>query len=279
LQSAFPITLSLLLLVVAFLYLRGWLRLRAVFPHLVSVARPAAFFSGLALVWVAAASPLAHLDHELLSAHMIQHLLLMAVAAPLILFGAPGPVLLRALPKSFSQGATTRLLRHGPVHRFAKITSRSAFCWLAGVITVLAWHVPALFQLAHHSVWWHELEQATFLLAGLLFWWPVIQALPGSSREPRWSIALYLFLATLPCDALSAYFVFCDHLVYRSYLFAPRLLGLSPLQDQQWAGTLMWVAVTFIYTLPAVAVIVRLLSTGSQNVQALAPNREHFSFD
>jgi putative membrane protein len=77
-------------------------------------------------------------------------------------------------------------------------------------------------------------------------------------------VPLYLFLATLPCDILSAFLAFCGRVVYPSYLAAPRLLDLSPLQDQECAGALMWVSVTFIYLIPAVIITVQILSPGGQ---------------
>jgi cytochrome c oxidase assembly factor CtaG len=98
------------------------------------------------------------------------------------------------------------------------------------------------------------------LVAGLLFWWPVIQPWPSAARWPRWSIPLYLFCATLPCDALSAFLAFCDRVIYSSYLSAPRLLQMSPLGDQQLAASLMWVLVTIILAVPAVAVTMQILA-------------------
>ena len=258
--SFIPIPVTLLLVCVTVLYLRGWLRLRATFPQLVSRDRVAAFLAGIFCAWLALASPLATLDHQLLSIHMIQHLLLMTGAASLVLVGKPVTVLLPVLPESFVGRVARFRSEQTWTAWLGRISSSSVFCWFAGTITVIAWHIPAAFALGHHSVWWHELEQASFLLGGMLFWWPVIRPWPSAAREPRWSVPLYLFLATLPCDALSAYLVFCDHVVYRPYLSAPRLLNLSVLQDQQWAGTLMWVAVTLIYVVPAVAITVRLLS-------------------
>jgi putative membrane protein len=176
-------------------------------------------------------SPLAHLDHHLLTAHMVMHLLIMMVAAPLILFAAR-PTLVRWRPQI-------------------------AFCWLAGTLTVLLWHVPAVFELALESRFWHWFELASFLVAGIVFWWPVILPHPHSG----WSVPVYLFLATLPCDALSAFLVFCGHVVYRPYLAGNHgVFGLSPLEDQALAGALMWVTVTFVYLIPALVLTARLLS-------------------
>ena len=108
--------------------------------------------------------------------------------------------------------------------------------------------------------WLHELEHACFFGTGLLFWWPVVQPWPGTARWPRWSIPLYLFCATLPCDVLSAFLAFCDRVVYSSYLSAPRALSISPLQDQEFAAALMWVSVTLIFIVPAVVVTIEILS-------------------
>ena len=107
------------------------------------------------------------------------------------------------------------------------------------------------------------LARGGFFAAGILFWLPVIQPWRVLARWPRWSVPLYLFLATLPCDALSAFLAFCGHVVYRPYLSAHvGMFGLSPLDDQALAGALMWVAVTFAYLIPALVLTARLVSGG-----------------
>ena len=255
-----PIPLTTLLALMLFFYARGWRHLRKAFPRIITWGTMAAFVVGVVFIWVALASPLAALDDELLTVHMLQHLLLMAVAPPLIMMGRPALVLLHGLPKRFVQGIVGPFLRWTPVRQFGKIVTNTAFCWFAGVMTVIGWHVPAAFALGQHSVAWHEIQHASFLLAGFLFWWPVIQPWPSISRSPNWSIPLYLFLATLPCDALSAFLTFCDRVVYHSYLSAAHSFGISALQDQEFAGVIMWVSITFIYMIPAMAMTVRLLS-------------------
>jgi len=125
---------------------------------------------------------------------------------------------------------------------------------------LIGWHVPAVFKLGLRSVSWHEVQHACFFVTGILFWWPVFQPWPSVARWPRWHIPLYLFLATLPCDALSAFLAFCDRVVYPSYLAAPRLSDLSALQDQQCAGALMWICATFVYLVPAVVITIQLLA-------------------
>jgi putative membrane protein len=227
--------ISIALIFSAFLYLREWLRLRRHEQHNIAVWRATSFVLGLLLIWIATASPLAELDHELLTAHMVQHLLLMTLAPPLILFGTP-----------------KKLLVYGVLN--------PALCWLAAAAALIVWHIPSVFMLGMRSQTWHGIEQASFLATGLLFWSPVIRPLPNNSKWPESSILLYLFLATLPCDILSGFLVFCDRVVYPVFLSSSHLLGMSALEDQQCAGALMWTCVTIVYLIAGTVFAVRLLS-------------------
>jgi putative membrane protein len=251
---------TLAVLVVALVYLRGWSRLRQLFPDLLNARRLAAFLGGLLSLWIAIGSPFASMDHRWLTAHMAQHLLLMTVAAPLILLGAPVITLFRGLPGRPTGAVLELLLRNPMVQQLSRRMTHPWFCWLVGTATVIGWHVPALFELAIHSTVWHEVECACFFTAGFFFWWPVVQPWPGLAASPRWGIPVYLFLATLPCDALSAFLAFCDRVVYPHYLSPHRLSNLSPLADQAAAGALMWIWVTFAYLAPAVMITLQNLS-------------------
>ena len=259
-SSPFAIPVTLVLIGVTWAYWRGWHQLRIALPDLVSRWQLAAFTGGVILVWAAVASPFAALDHQLLTAHMLQHLLLMTVAAPLILLGAPAFTLLHGFPQGFVRSILAPFLRWPPVRGVGRIVSHPLFCWLASTATVIGWHVPALFELGMRSGGWHEVEHASFFAAGLVFWWPVVRPWPSLVRSPQWSAPLYLFLATLPCDALSAFLTFCNRVVYPHYLSAHRLFDISPLGDQEMAGALMWVSVTFAYLVPAAVVTIQMLS-------------------
>jgi putative membrane protein len=258
--------MQIVLLLAAFLYLRGWIHLRS--TNAISVARAAAFIGGLLCIWIAAQSPLATLDEQLLTVHMVQHLLLMTAAPPLLLLGSPVLPLLHGLPKLAMRGAMGPLLRFPPMQHIGHVLANPVFCWIAAAAVLIGWHVPSAFALGLASESWHHVEHASFLAAGLIFWWPVIPSWP-SVAQPRWSTVLYLFLATLPCDALSAFLAFCDRIVYPVYQAAPRRFALSPLQDQQCAGALMWVAVTFTYLVPAVIITMRLLSDSRSSARQL----------
>jgi putative membrane protein len=231
------------LIFAALAYLWGWLHLRGHAHDDVEGWRAGSFLFGLLFIWTAAASPLAALDHEMLTAHMVQHLLLMTLAPPLILLGMPRKPLVQGL-----------------LQRFLQAITHPALCWFAAAGTLVVWHIPSVFMLGMRSQMWHGVEQASFLVTGFLFWWPVVQPSASTSKWPESLILLYLFLATLPCDILSGFLVFCDRVVYPVFLSSPRSFGLSALEDQQCAGALMWTCVTVVYLVAGSVFTARLLS-------------------
>jgi putative membrane protein len=250
------------LILVSILYLRGWRGFRGAWVSAIPTWRAASFLFGVSLIWAALGSPVAAYDHDLLTVHMIQHLLLMTFAPALILLGEPLLAFWQGLPR-FGTVAFSALFRRPLVQWFAHKLSHPALCWSVSALTLIGWHVPALFTLGMHSGAWHSVEQASFLVAGFLFWWPVVQAWPSNTTGPRWSTLLYLFLATLPCDILSGFLVFSDRVVYPVYFSMPRHFGFSVLEDQQCAAALMWTCVTFVYLVPAAILSTRLLSPRS----------------
>jgi cytochrome c oxidase assembly factor CtaG len=156
-----------------------------------------------------------------------------------------------------------------PVQRIGRTLGRPAVCWCAATATLVGWHIPAAFTVAMQSHTCHAIELASFLVAGVLFWLPVVQARPDTSTPAGWSIVAYLFLATLPCDILSAFLVFSERVAYPIYLSMPRLSSLSVLEDQQLAGALMWTAVTIVYLTAGAILSARLLSPQGSARQAL----------
>ena len=248
-----PLALTTVILFAAVVYLRGWLYARSASVK-IPAWRAASFFLGLVCTWVAAASPVASLDGKMLTAHMVQHLLLMTFAPPLIWLGAP------VLAISYGRRAPCAPFRWPPLEKLGSILAHPAVCWLSAAAALVAWHVPALFRLGMQSQTWHWVEHASFFVTGLLFWWPVVQPWPSVPRWPRWTMLLYLFLATLPCDVLSGLLVFSDRVAYPMYLCAPHQSGLSALEDQQCAAALMWTCVTVVFLAAGTILSMQLLS-------------------
>jgi len=246
------------LILAALIYVRGWVRVRRLDLDTVESWRGASFVLGVFFIWLAAASPIAALDHKLLTVHMVQHLLLMTVAPPLIWFGGPMKPLLQGLPQGFGN-VMSHSFRSSPIPRLGRAMAHPVVCWLAAAGTLVGWHVPSLFAVGMRSELWHTIEQVSFLASGLLFWWPVMKPGQGASNGSEWPILLYLFLATLPCDILSGFLVFCDRVVYPVYFSMPHALGFAALEDQQCAGALMWTCVTVVYLIAGTVFAARLL--------------------
>ena len=212
--------------------------------------RVAAFVTGLGLAWLTVLPPLASLDHAVLTAHMLKHLILMTLAAPLLLLGEP--------ISRLGSDPDPRVPPSSARRTLARLTAHPVGCWLAGTVTVLFWHVPVVPASAMHSPWVHFGQTVSFLVAGLLFWRPVIQPWAARAHPSAWAVPLYLILATLPCDALSAFLAFCGRPLYAAALAPAPAEQL--LADQQRAGALMWVWVTLLYLVPAVWQVLRQLT-------------------
>jgi cytochrome c oxidase assembly factor CtaG/polyferredoxin len=242
------------------LYLLGWRILHGTSPERFPAWRAVAFTGGLVALWLAMASPLDAFSGLLLSAHMVQHLLLMSVAPPLILLGAPLLPLLRGLPRKFARDGVGPFLVWPALRRVGNAVTHPVSCWIVMAIMLCAWHVPAAFDLALRSPSWHKVEHACFLGAALLFWWPVVRSFPCRPRWPLWSVPLYLLAADLLNTTLSAILTFSDHVLYQPYLVAPRLFGTTALTDQNCAGVIMWVPGSLVFLIPAALIAMQYLT-------------------
>src|SRR5216684_3035705 len=161
----FPVSLTLALLLAAALYLHGWISARSASAGAIPAWKASNFFLGLALVWTAWGSPLAAYDHSLLTVHMVKHLLLMTFAPPLILVGEPMRVFWDGMPL-FARNAFGHIAKRALVEQFARIVTSLALCWTVSALTLIAWHVPAMFELGMRSEIGHTVEQAMFLRSG-----------------------------------------------------------------------------------------------------------------
>ena len=198
---------------------------------------------------------------------MVQHLLLISVAPPLLLLGAPLLPLLRGLPRKLARDGAGPFLVWPALRRGAQRLTHPVSCWIVMAIILCAWHLPPAFDLALRSPAWHKAEHACFLGASLLFWWPVVRPFPSRPQWPVWSVPLYLLAADLLNTTVSAILTFSDHVLYRPYLQAPRLFGTTALSDQSCAGVLMWVPGALVFLVPAALIAMRYLSASDRLVR------------
>jgi cytochrome c oxidase assembly factor CtaG/ferredoxin len=256
------------LLLTAGVYLRGWLVLRRRDRRRWHGGHLAAFLGGLVAIYLALASPIEPFAALLLQVHMVQHLLLMMVAPPLLWLGAPLFPLLRGLPRSVRMYWFAPLLSSPPLRRLCGRLTHPLTALPLFIAATWLWHVPPVYNLALRSSGWHYVQHVCFLGAALLFWYPVIRPYPSRPRWSSWLLVPYLLLADLSNTALSALLTFSDRVLYPYYAEAPRLWGLSPLEDQSAAGLLMWVPGSVAFLLPLFGIGIRLLSGEGPRVRS-----------
>jgi cytochrome c oxidase assembly factor CtaG len=255
------------LLLTAGVYLRGWFALRRRDPRRWHGSHLAAFLGGLAAIYLALASPVELFADLLLQVHMVQHLLLMMVAPPLLWLGAPLFPLLRGLPRPVRIFWAAPLLSSPPLRRLFGRLTHPLTALVLFVAATWIWHVPPVYDLALRSRGWHYLEHACFLGTALLFWYPVVRPYPSRPRWSPWLLLPYLLLADLSNTGLSALLTFSDRALYPYYAEAPRLGGLSAVEDQSAAGVLMWVPGSIAFLLPVFGIGIRLLSGQASGVR------------
>jgi cytochrome c oxidase assembly factor CtaG len=206
----------------------------------ISRGRAAAFTAGLVALAVALVSPLDPLGDALFSAHMAQHLALILVAAPLLVAGAPRLAMLWALPQPW------RGRVGGAVARGVGRLTRPVVAFAAASASLWLWHLPRAYQAALARDPVHAVEHASFLGTALLFWWVVLQP-EGRRGLSRGAAILYVLAMAVESSALGALITFSPRLLYAAHVPWTAAWGLSPLQDQQLAGLIMWVPAGFVY--------------------------------
>jgi cytochrome c oxidase assembly factor CtaG len=212
------------------------------------------FALGMATLVVALLSPLGALSEQLSAAHMVQHMLLMVVAAPLLMAGLPGTVLIWGLPAEW-RGAWARGLKSFDVDFLQKPFVPAALF----AVTLWVWHLPAAYQAALVDPLVHDAQHLTFFLAGCLFW--RVMLIPRR-RWPIHSLANvgYLFATSIHATILGVFMSLAPAAWYGVYATTTERWGLSPLEDQQLAGLIMWMPACLVFPAAAAIVFGRWLS-------------------
>jgi len=183
------------LLLTAGVYLRGWLVLKGRDARRWPRGRLVAFLAGLAVVFLAVASPIEPFAALLLQVHMLQHLLLMMVAPPLVWLAAPLFPLLRGLPQPVRTYWVAPVFRASLVRRFFAKLTHPVPALLVFTAATWIWHLPSFYELAMVSDRWHYVMHSIFLGTALLFWYPVVRPFPSRPRWSPWLLIPYLILA------------------------------------------------------------------------------------
>jgi putative membrane protein len=204
-------------------------------------------------------SPLHAAGEQLFSVHMVQHLLLTLVAAPLLLLSNSMPVLMWALPPAARGSVGNLVARPGPLRSLTHALTRPLLAGGIFVITQWAWHQPLAYQWALESRGAHYLEHVTFFATALLFWWPVIGAAPLPSPLGYPARIAYAFLGWMPNTLLGAGISLSSGVLYPMYVSSAAAMGIDPAADQQLAGLIMWVPGDLLFATILMLLVVALL--------------------
>ena len=222
------------------LYMLGLQRIRTT----VSRWKITSFIAGTAVLALTLLSPLHRLGSELFSVHMTQHELLMLIAAPLLVMGQPGTPMLWAFPLSL-RVRLGRAIKQPMIEKTWKTVSAPLAAWMIHGVTLWLWHVPVLYQATLDSELVHATQHATFLGTALLFWWTLLHG--RGDRMTYGAAVVYVFTTAVHTSVLGALLTCSSKLWYPAYIGRTAAWGLSPLEDQQLGGLIMWVPASVVY--------------------------------
>jgi len=254
-----------LLMVSAALYAIGAARLwrHAGLFRGIGARQAAAFAGGWLVLVVALVSPIDAAGAYLFSAHMVQHELLMVVAAPLMVLGRPLAAWAWAFPKA-QRHAIGRWVRVGWWAAFWALITDALAAWILHALALWLWHVPRFFEAALRNEGWHALQHASFLGTALLFWWAVLGH-DARSRRTSGLAMVFLFTTMMHTSALGALLTLAPTPWYESYVATTAMLGIDAVQDQQLGGLVMWIPGGFAYVAAGLAMVARLLARPALN--------------
>jgi putative membrane protein len=211
--------------------------------------RPALFAAGMTVTAAALLGPLPDAARDSFTAHMIEHELLMVVAAPLLVLARPLGALAWGLPGPARQALAAAVRAAGRLRGLA----RPGVASLIHAAALWIWHMPVLFEAADRGALAHALQHASFFGSALLFWHAMLPA-GRTQAGPSAAAALHLAVTSMHAGALGALFVFAGRLWYPGAVGAAPL-GLDPMEDQALAGLVMWVVACAVYVIAALALL------------------------
>jgi cytochrome c oxidase assembly factor CtaG len=218
--------------------------------------RLASYLVGLLLLAIAVMSPIDVLSDQLFFMHMIQHLLMMMFAAPLLMLANPFPTFLWALPRDLRVRVGGWFQAGHPLYRTLAQILTPGITWMIFISVYLGWHDPNLYDLALRNDFIHDVEHVTFFGVALLFWWRITGAGPQiGKRLPNLMRAAYAVSLVPPNMLAGVAITFASSPIYSHYTTIPRLYGVSVMDDQTWSGLIMWIPGSMMYILAALFLI------------------------
>ena len=208
------------------------------------------FAFGWLALFVALISPLHAWGQVLFSAHMTQHEILMLVAAPLLVLGRPLVTFLWGLPLNWSR-SLGNIAKIRVLNRLWRAFTIPLVAWFVHAVALWIWHIPILFEAVLHYESVHTAQHLSFFISALLFWWALIHGPQGAMGYG--AAVLYLFTTSIHSGVLGALITIAGTVWYPSYVGLTSSWGLTPLEDQQLGGLIMWIPAGLVYVIAGLA--------------------------
>jgi putative membrane protein len=242
--------------------------------RLVNPWRSVAYLSGLAVLWIALMSPIDVLSGQYFYMHMVQHLLLVMIAPPLLLVGNPMPMMLGGLPAGLRREIGRWLRPDSGFRRAVRTLTTPGLVWLYFVAVLVGWHEPQAYNLTLESELFHDLEHLSFFGTAVLFWWHVIGAGPRIHRRLSRGVRIGYTLSVVPPNALTGITIaFASEPIYPYYTTVPRLGEMTVLEDQMLGGVLMWIPGSMMYIIAALILLAQIVRAEEQKEPLPESNR------
>jgi len=246
----------------ACLFLIGFLRMnRRLGPSRARWVPFTSFVLGWFSLVIALNSPIHEIGEQLFWVHMTQHEILVLISAPLLVLSRPIAVFLWSLPRSW-RVQLGNISKTGPVRSSWLFISAPLVAWTLHAAALWAWHVPALFSATVDHAWIHGLQHISFLGSALLFWWALLHG--DGARLSQGAAILYVFTTAAHTSALGALLTFAPRAWYAPYLLTANSWGLSPLQDQQMGGLIMWIPSGTVLVIIGLMMVLSWMRTSQQ---------------
>ena len=256
-QWEWRLDVLLFLLLAGTLYVRGWIHLRSKQSHLAQKWRLVCYLAGLGVLAISLLSPIDQLGGQLFFMHMIQHLLSIMIAPPLLWLAAPFPIAMWGIPTAIRKRiGILFFVRASPFYQLLSTVTTPGLSWLIFIIVYLGWHEPALYNLALRRAWVHDIEHLTFFSVAMLYWWHVTGAAPRiHKRLPSWAYMAFV-ITTIPPNMLAGVFIaFAGAPIFTYYESVPRIWGFSVMQDQKLGGAIMWIPGSMMFLIAALTLM------------------------
>jgi cytochrome c oxidase assembly factor CtaG len=240
--------------------------------HLVNPWRSVAYLTGLVVLGIALMSPIDTLSAQFLYMHMIQHLLLVMIAAPLLWLADPMPIMMWGLPRNLRTEVGRWLRPDASFRKVVRSLTKPGLVWLYFVAFLVGWHDPNAYVAALQYELIHDLEHITFFATAMLFWWHVIGSAPHIHRQLSPGLRIGYALSVVPATALTGIAIaLSSKPIYDYYANVPRLGSMTVMEDQMLGGVIMWIPGSMMYIVAALILLAQLIQKEEEKEPLIVP--------